>query len=239
MIDEGVINHAPTLRSDGHGGPPLQTMPESFAQKRSRAGKILAALKKSYPDAKCALNFTNPLELLIATILSAQCTDKRVNIVTKDLFKKYRAAKDYAAADVKTFEQEIHSTGFYKNKTRNIINCCKKLAEKHGGKVPNQMEDLVELPGVGRKTANVILGNAYGIPGVTVDTHVRRLSNRMGLTTNDDPDKIEQDLMKLFPEKEWTWLSHALIHHGRGYCTARRPECPKCPIEPFCPKIGA
>ncbi len=216
----------------------MKTSHETLQQKKTRAHKILASLKKSYPDAKCALNFTNPLELLVATILSAQCTDKRVNIVTQNLFKKYRTTKDYASADVKIFEQEILSTGFYKNKTKSIINCCKKLVEKHGGKVPNRMEDLVELDGVGRKTANVILGNVYDTPGVVVDTHVRRLSNRMGLTTNDDPEKIEQDMMKLFPEKEWTWLSHALIHHGRACCTARKPDCPKCPIEPLCPRIG-
>ncbi len=217
---------------------PTKYMPESFTQTKTRAGKILAALKKSYPDAQCALDFSNPLELLVATILSAQCTDKRVNIITKELFKKYRATADYANANPKTFEQEIRSTGFYKNKTKSILNCCRTLVEKYGGKVPNRMENLVELPGVGRKTANVILGNVYNIPGIVVDTHVRRLSNRMGLTTNDDPDKIEQDLMKLFPAKEWIWLSHALIHHGRVCCAARKPECSKCPVEPLCPKIG-
>ncbi|MBI1976822.1 MAG: endonuclease III, partial [Candidatus Omnitrophica bacterium] len=166
------------------------------------------------------------------------CTDKRVNLVTKDLFKKYRTAADYANANPKTFEQEIRSTGFYKNKTKSILHCCRQIVDKHSGKVPNRMEDLVELAGVGRKTANVILGNVYNIPGVVVDTHVRRLSNRMGLTTNDDPDKIEQDLMKLFPEEEWTWLSHTIILHGRQVCSARKPLCQKCPIESLCPKIG-
>ncbi len=211
---------------------------ETVSQKKSRVQEIQSVLKKSYPSAKCSLDFTNPLELLVATILSAQCTDVRVNQVTQTLFKKYRTASDYAQAKLSALEQEIHSTGFYKNKTKSIINCCKAIVERYGGKVPNRMEDLVQLAGVGRKTANVILGNAYGIPGIVVDTHVRRLSMRLGLTTNTDPDKIEQDLMSLFPQKDWTWISHALIHHGRVCCTAKKPNCPQCPLEQLCPKIG-
>ena len=213
-------------------------MTETPVQKKSRVQEIQSVLKKSYPSAKCSLDFTNPLELLVATILSAQCTDVRVNQVTQTLFKKYRTASDYAQAKLSALEQEIHSTGFYKNKTKSIINCCKAIVERYGGKVPNRMEDLVQLAGVGRKTANVILGNAYGIPGIVVDTHVRRLSMRLGLTTNTDPDKIEQDLMSLFPQKDWTWISHALIHHGRVCCTAKKPNCPQCPLEQLCPKIG-
>ncbi len=202
---------------------------------RERAQKIFAILKKEIPDARCALNHKNPLELLVATILSAQCTDKRVNEVTKTLFKKYKSAKDYATASPKTFEQEIRSTGFYQNKTKSIINCCKKLVENHNGQVPKTMEELTPLPGIGRKTANVILGTAFGIPGIVVDTHVKRLSQRMGLTDKKDPDKIEFDLMELIPQKEWTLFSHTLIWHGRQTCHALKPDCPACRVNRLCP----
>lgn len=204
---------------------------------KERSLKIIQKLKKAYPDAECALNFKNPLELLIATILSAQCTDVRVNKVTKDLFEKYRTAKDYAGTSQKELEKDIRSTGFYRNKAKNIRACCKDIFEKYKGKVPNKMEELIELPGIGRKTANVVLGNVYDIPGIVVDTHVKRLSNRMGLTKLQDPVKIEFDLQKIIPEKEWTLFSHLLIHHGRQICTSRKAMCDKCAISDLCPKL--
>src|SRR5580700_8387352 len=192
---------------------------ESAAQKRARAGKIIAALRQTYPDAHCELNYSNPLELLIATILSAQCTDKRVNLVTAELFKKYRSAKDFAAADISALEQDIRSTGFYKNKAKNIKACCGALVEKFGGEVPRTMEELHALAGVGRKTANVVLGNAFGINvGVVVDTHVTRLGNRLGLVKGTDAVKLEQEFMKLVPQSDWTDFSHWLIWHGRRRC---------------------
>ena len=208
---------------------------ETLEQKKARAGKILARLGKAYGPGKCALNHSNPLELLVAVILSAQCTDKRVNLVTPALFKKYRKAEDYAKAHPKTFEQEIRSTGFYKNKTKNILACAKAILEKHGGKVPNTMEELVKLPGVGRKTANAVLGNAFGIPGLCVDTHMIRINQKLGLTKNSDPVKIEFDLMPLVPQKEWTNYSHLIIHHGRVRCFARKPDCANCTINDLCP----
>ena len=207
-------------------------------ENKKRVGKLITLLKKKYPDARCALNFTNPLELLIATILSAQCTDIRVNIVTRDLFKKYRSAEDYAKVKLEIFENDIRSTGFYKNKTKSIISCCKKIVEEHGGKVPSTMEELVELGGIGRKSANVILGNAFGIPGITVDTHVKRVSNRLALTGHQDPVKIEYDLMELVPKREWTHFSHLIIFHGRYTCSARKPLCADCVVESHCPKVG-
>ena len=205
---------------------------------KKKVTKLIALLKKRYPDAKCSLNYKNPLELLIATVLSAQCTDERVNKVTKDLFKKYKTAKDYARVQPGVLEDDIRSTGFFKNKTKSIINCCKKITQNHGGSVPDTLDELVKLDGIGRKTANVILGNAFGIPGITVDTHVKRVSNRLGLTENQDPVKIEYDLMELVPQKEWTHFSHLIIFHGRNTCMARKPLCGECVIKGYCPKVG-
>ena len=212
---------------------------ESFAAKAARAKKIIVGLRRTYPDAHCELNYTNPLELLIATILSAQCTDKRVNLVTPDLFGKYRTAAHYAEADAAELEQEIKSTGFYRNKARNIQACCRKIAGRHAGEIPRTMDGLIGLDGVGRKTANVVLGNAFGInEGVVVDTHVARLSLRLGLTRETDPVKIERELMRLVPRSQWTLFSHWLIWHGRRRCQARTPDCPHCEIARFCPSAG-
>jgi endonuclease III len=207
----------------------------SVSMNPANAAKILGILKKTYPDARCELNFSNPLELLVATILSAQCTDVRVNAVTKSLFKKYRKAEDYLKARPSDLEKEIRPTGFFKNKTKSIQGCCKVLVEKHGGKVPTTTEELTALPGVGRKTANVVLGNAYGIPGITCDTHVIRLSERLGLSKQKDPVKLEFELQKLIPQKDWTKASHILIWHGRRCCYARKPDCPLCPVATLCP----
>lgn len=212
---------------------------ETHAAKVSRVRRIIAGLRKAYPDAHCELNFSSPLELLIATILSAQCTDKRVNLVTADLFRKYRSAADYANASLAELEQDIKTTGFYRNKARNIQACCAALASKHGGQVPRTMEELTQLDGVGRKTANVVLGNAFGINvGVVVDTHVARLAGRLGLTSQRDPEKIEQDLMQLVPREQWTLFSHWLIWHGRRRCDARKPDCVGCEIAKLCPSAG-
>jgi len=201
--------------------------------------EIIEILKRTYPKAKCALHHRNPLELLVSTILSAQCTDERVNKVTEKLFQKYRSAKDFSTADPKTFEQEIKPTGFFRNKAKSILGCTAALVEKHGGEVPKTMEELLELPGVGRKTANVILGNAFGIAsGIVVDTHVRRLANRIGFSKEDDPEKIEQDLMKIIPKSDWILFANALIWHGRKRCRARNPDCSNCEIAALCPKIG-
>jgi endonuclease-3 len=210
----------------------------NIKEKKKKTGKIISLLKKRYPDAKCTLDFRNPLQLLIATILSAQCTDERVNKVTKDLFKKFKIVEDYAKAKPEILENDIRSTGFYKNKTKSIVSCCKKIVEKYEGKVPSSMEELVNLGGVGRKTANVILGNAFGIPGMVVDTHVKRVTHRLGLTKNQDPVKIEYDLMELMPQKEWTQFSHLIIFHGRNTCMARKPLCDKCVVRALCPKVG-
>ena len=197
---------------------------------------VLARLKAAYPEAQCSLGFENPLELLVATILSAQCTDVRVNIVTKELFKKYRTAADYAAADPEVFEQEIRSTGFFRNKTKSILGMAHALLERHGGQVPDTMEELVPLPGVGRKTANVVLGNAFGKnEGVVVDTHVGRLSQLLGLTKQTDAVKIENDLIAIIPREEWTLFPHLMIHHGRAVCIARRPQCAECVLADLCP----
>ena len=214
-------------------------MREAAKEKIARAKKIVAGLEKTYPEAHCELTHQNPLELLIATILSAQCTDKRVNIVTESLFKKYRSAKDFADADISELENEIRSTGFYKNKARNIKAACRDIVEKHGGKVPQTMEELLELGGVGRKTANVVLGNAFDINvGVVVDTHVARLSHRFGFTSHRAPEKIETDLMALVPQTQWTLFSHLLIWHGRRRCFARKPDCANCEVLKLCPRIG-
>jgi len=203
---------------------------------QNRALKIIELLEKEHRDAKIALNHTNPLELLIATILSAQCTDERVNVVTKTLFKKYMSIEDYAGADLKELEQDIRSTGFYRNKARNIKKCCQIILDKFGSQVPKTMEEILELPGVARKTANIVLSNAYGVvEGIAVDTHVRRLSRRLGLTANDNPDKIEQDLMKLVPKSKWMRFTELLIFHGRKTCTAKRPKCETCVVNKLCP----
>ncbi|MBV9463976.1 MAG: endonuclease III [Verrucomicrobiae bacterium] len=211
-------------------------MSESLAQKQARVRKLAAAFARAYPDAHCELVHSNPLELLVATILSAQCTDKRVNMVTPSLFRKYRSAKAFAAAPADELEQEIRSTGFYKSKTRSIQSACRTLEEKHAGKVPQTMEELIELGGVGRKTANVVLGNAFGkSEGIVVDTHVGRLSHRLGLSKASDPVKIEQDLIRLVPREQWTLWSHWLIFHGRRRCFARKPDCPGCEVRELCP----
>jgi len=208
-------------------------------RQRDRVRKIIAVLRRVYPNAHCELNFSNPLELLIATILSAQCTDKRVNLVTAELFRKYRTAADYANAPIAELEQAIKSTGFYRNKARSIQACCRALVEKHGGEVPRTMEELTALEGVGRKTANVVLGNAFGLnEGIVVDTHVARLARRLGLTRHTDAAKIEQDLMALVPRAQWTMFSHWLIWHGRRRCYARKPDCPHCELAPLCPSAG-
>src|SRR3989338_7989589 len=213
-------------------------MPESIRSKRKRAHEIIKRLKKKIPDAKIALVFKNPTELLVATILSAQCTDKRVNMVTADLFKKYKTARDYADADSAMFESEILSTGFYKAKAKNIIGAANEIVKRFNGKVPDRMEYLVTLPGVGRKTANVILGNAYGIPGIAVDTHMIRLSYRLGFTEETDPEKIEFDLYEIIPEKEWVDVNHLIIWHGRLTCVARKTKCEGCVVNDLCPKKG-
>lgn len=205
---------------------------------RRRAEKVIDALAKLYPDAHCALEHCSPLQLLIATILSAQCTDARVNMVTPALFERYKSATDFADADVKELERMIASTGFFRNKARNIIACCQAIVAEHGGEVPNTLDSLVKLPGVGRKTANVVLGDAFAVPGITVDTHVGRLSRRLGLTVHEDPVKVEQDLMDVIPQAEWTPFSHRMIFHGRQVCFARKPNCPGCVMKSFCPKIG-
>lgn len=209
---------------------------ESLADRQARTKKIIATLQRAYPTAHCELNFTNPLELLVATILSAQCTDKRVNIVTAELFQKFRSASDYAESPVSAIEECIKSAGFYRNKAKNIQACCRKLVEKHGGEVPRTMDELTHLDGVGRKTANVVLGNAFDTNvGVVVDTHVGRLSLRLGLTRETNPEKVEQDLMKLVPREQWTLFSHWLIWHGRRRCDARKPDCAACEIREWCP----
>ncbi len=204
------------------------------ASMKEKVKNILKILDEHYPDVKVALNYTNPLELLIATILSAQCTDERVNQLTPHLFKKYPTAKDYAMADLKTLEQDIKPTGFYKNKAKHIKECCQVLVEKYNGQVPANLEILTKLPGVGRKTANVVLGNAFDIPGIVVDTHVRRVANRLGLTKHQDALKIEKDLMQLIPKEKWTKFSLQLTWHGRRICKARNPQCNKCPLHKWC-----
>jgi endonuclease-3 len=213
-------------------------MRESRDAKRARARKIIRALKKAYPDAKIALDFGNPLELLVATILSAQCTDERVNQVTPALFKKYGTAHDYARASSAVLEEEVRSTGFYRAKTRSIIAMANALLDKHGGEVPRSRAALVTLPGVGLKTANVVLGNAFGEQAIAVDTHVFRVSQRLGLARSDDPDKIHDQLADVLPEKEWTLTTHLVQAHGRRCCFARKPLCPACPVRTLCPWPG-
>lgn len=200
-----------------------------------RVGRILPILKRTYPNARTALDYSNPLELLIATILSAQCTDARVNMVTKDLFQKYRSVDDWARADLEEIEQDIQSCGFFHNKAVSIQGASRKIVEDYGGKVPRTMDELVTLPGVGRKTANCVLGNAYGQPAIMCDTHVIRLSRRLQLSPNSDPVKLEFDLADIVPKEDWTLFCHLLISHGRAICVARKPQCPVCPIAKHCP----
>ena len=209
-------------------------MPEQEEKQRTR--QIIRLLKREYPDARCSLNYSNPLELLIATILSAQCTDERVNIVTADLFRKYRAPEDFVNVAQEELEQDVRSTGFYRNKAKAIQGACRRIIEQHDGRVPDRLEDLLLLPGVARKTANVVLGNAFGIAsGVVVDTHVQRLSRRLGLSDQNQPEKIERDLVELVPKKDWIDFSHLMIYHGRKVCKARNPLCAECVVESLCP----
>ena len=211
---------------------------ETLREKRSRVKQIDHKLSKAYPKAGCTLDFKNPLELLVATILASQCTDKRVNIVTRTLFRKYRTTKAYAQADPEVFQRDITSVGFFRNKTKAVLGCTRILLERYGGQVPQNMEQLLTLPGVGRKTANVILGNAFCIPGIVVDTHVGRLSGRLGLTVQRDPNKIEQDLMQVVTKERWTMFSHLLVFHGRNVCLARKPRCSECVLNDLCPSAG-
>ncbi len=238
---------AKTAATDGNKAPAREKKPVAAAASRTgadpvkgaqaRVPALLEALFSIYPAPHCALKHENPLQLLVSTILSAQCTDERVNMVTAALFKKYRAAADFARADQAEFENDIRSTGFFRNKAKNIISCAKALVENHGGAVPRTLEELVVLPGVGRKTANVVLGTAFGIAsGVVVDTHVTRLSWRLGLTNETDAEKIEIDLMALVPENRWIAFSHAVILHGRARCSARAPDCQGCELAALCPK---
>ena len=209
---------------------------ESATARRVRVGALMDRLRSTYPEAHCELRFSNPLELLVATILSAQCTDRQVNIVTESLFQKYRSAQDYADADPETLAGDIRRIGLFRNKAKNIQSCCRVLVERHGGQVPDAMDALIALDGVGRKTANVVLGNAFGIEaGIVVDTHVARLSQRLKLTTQTQPEKIEQDLVTWVPRSDWTLFSHWLIWHGRRRCGARSPECGACEIRDLCP----
>ena len=211
---------------------------ESSSARATRIAALLAALRRTYPDAHCELNFHTPLELLVATILSAQCTDKMVNRVTADLFRKYRSAADFAGAAPGALEEDIKSLGFFRNKAKNIRGACQALLERHGGEVPRTMEELVRLAGVGRKTANVVLGNAFGInAGIVVDTHVTRLAGRLGLTAETDAEKIEAALIPLVPREDWTLFSHWLIWHGRRRCGARKPDCAGCELRAWCPSV--
>lgn len=208
------------------------------AELRSRARRVVRELARLYPDARCSLDYQTPFQLLVATILSAQCTDARVNLVTPALFARYPDAESMAVAEIDDLERLIQSTGFYHNKAKNLLACSRQLIERLGGEVPASMDDLVQLAGVGRKTANVILGNAFGVPGLPVDTHVSRLSQRLGLTADTRPEKIEEDLCSLVPKKEWTKFGLRLIYHGRQVCHARKPNCEGCTLESLCPKVG-
>jgi endonuclease-3 len=214
----------------------MKTQPPSDLAKQAR--RVVRELAKLYPGAKCSLDYENPLQLLIATILSAQCTDVRVNMVTPALFARYLDARAFAAADRSELERMIQSTGFFRSKANSILSSCRAIAAKHGGQVPGTLEELVALDGVGRKTANVVLGNAFDVPGMVVDTHVQRLSYRLGLTEETAPEKIERDLMKLAPKKEWVALGHRMIQHGREVCKARSPNCLVCTLAKICPKKG-
>jgi endonuclease-3 len=210
--------------------------PEIYLEPKERALKVIELLEKEHSDAKIALHYSNPLQLLVATILSAQATDEQINKITPNLFKKYRTAEDFANVDLKELEQDIKSSGFYHNKARNIKNCCKMLVEKYNSRVPRTMDELLELPGVARKTANIVLTNAYGVvEGIAVDTHVRRVSQRLGLSDHDDPAKIEVDLMKIVPKDKWTRIADLLIFHGRRVCTAKKPNCAGCVLNKICP----
>jgi len=211
---------------------------ETLTQKKARALQILAIFEEVYPDADCTLDFQNPLELLIATQLAAQCTDARVNQVTPHLFQKYPDVYAFAYADELELQEDIRSTGFFRNKARNIIGCCKMLTEEFDGEVPRTMEELLRLPGVGRKTANLVLGDCFDTPGIVVDTHATRLANRMGFTTHKDPYKIELDLQKIVPQPRWAEFCHHLVNHGRAYCMARKPNCDGCPLNHLCPQKG-
>ena len=212
---------------------------ESVGNKRLRAGRLIQGLNGLYSEADCTLEFVNPLQLLISTQLAAQCTDERVNQVTRTLYEKYRDVHDFAFADITEFESEIRPTGFYHNKARNIINCCRLLISDYGGEVPRTLEELLKLPGVGRKTANLVLGDAFGVPGIVVDTHAGRLARRMGLSAHTDPGKVEIDLMKIIPKENWTRFCHQLVLHGRAVCSARKALCGNCPLAQDCPKINA
>ena len=208
---------------------------ESQQKKKERTLRVLAVLAETYPDAECALDYKNPFELLIATILSAQCTDKRVNLVTPPLFARFPTPEAMAAADDGDLIELIRSTGFFNNKAKNILACARDIVIHHNGQVPDNLDALVKLAGVGRKTANVVLGNAFNVPGITVDTHLGRIARRLGLTTHEDAVKVEFDLMKLIPKDQWTIFSHRMIHHGRAICAARKPKCEVCPLSPLCP----
>ncbi len=211
-------------------------MSETLKKKQERALKIIKIFSQVYGDADCTLDYEMPLQLLIATQLAAQCTDARVNMVTPALFKRYKTAKDFAEANEDELSAMIHSTGFYRNKTKNIIACCKKLISDFGGEVPKTMDELLSLPGVGRKTANLVLGDAFGVPGIVIDTHAGRLSRRMGFTTNTDPFKVEMDLLKIIPSEHQSLFCHQLVFHGREYCGSRKPRCEDCPIKNLCPQ---
>ena len=208
---------------------------KTLAAKRKRAHAIFERLCRAYPEARCSLEHKAPLQLLVATILAAQCTDARVNIVTKSLFKKYKKPQDYLAAPPHELEEAVRTCGFYHTKAKSIINSCRRIVEVYGGRVPRTMEELLTLEGVGRKTANVILGECFNTPGVIVDTHCIRLSRRLGFTDQEDPAKIEKDLMAVWPQETWTLFSHCFVYHGRALCTARAPKCPECPIQELCP----
>lgn len=207
---------------------------EQLPASPEKVQEVLKRLDENYPHVQCSLNFKSPLELLIATILAAQCTDERVNRVTHHLFKKYQTTKDYAEASLQELETDIKSTGFYHNKAKHIQACCRSIQDRFGGEVPSDLDTLVQLPGIGRKTANVILGNVFRIPGVVVDTHVKRVSQRLGLTAHKDPYKIEKDLMAILPQDRWVRFSHQLVDHGRKFCQARTPRCPACPLRRYC-----
>ena len=210
---------------------------ESLKKKRARALSIIKTLEGLYGEAQCDLSACDPLLLLVSTQLAAQCTDERVNAVTETLYQKYKCARDFAEADASELENEIRPTGFFRNKARNIINCCRMLVEKHGGEVPRTMGELLELPGVGRKTANLVLGDAFGTPGIVVDTHAGRLARRMGFTGQTDPEKVEADLAKIVPKDCWIEFGHLMVYHGRAACTARKALCDACAASPDCPKI--
>jgi endonuclease-3 len=232
--------NAPAARSAkaGMNGNPSSRQ-RIDAKTKAQAERVVEHLRQDYPDVTCALENETPFELLIATILSAQCTDARVNMVTPELFRRWPTAEDMAGAPTKALEKVIQSTGFFRNKAKNIKAASQGIAERHGGEVPRDIEAMIALPGVGRKTANVVLGTAYGMAtGVVVDTHVARLSKRLGLTKHTDAKKIEQDLMRLIPQSEWVDFAHRMIHHGRQICTARKPKCPQCSMNSFCPKVG-